>query len=272
MSAATVELVDGGVVLVVLNRPEQRNALSLELLREINSGLGRHLRRGKAKVVVLRGEGGYFCAGADLKEMAAARAQGSVGQKNLRRSMAELVYLCCNLRTLDIPTVALVQGGASGGGVGLLAACQWVIADENAKLCLPETKLGLFPFMISPLLIRRMGAVAFAEMALAAEPLSAAHAAKVGLVDEVVRELPEVRSLAAKRARPDTVWPNATTSGSDLAEDLAEVVQRFAEVPEHLRRAATRSALVERSMSLPIAMRTGAVELEGLVKDFGGTA
>src|SRR5262249_30847849 len=122
--AASVKLGEDGVLGIRLMRPEQRNALNLEMLQAINSGLGSALRSGGVRAVALMGSGGYFSAGADLKEMAQAREAGEEGRRSLRLAMAEMISLMTELRTLPCPTVALVEGGASGGGVGLLGACQ----------------------------------------------------------------------------------------------------------------------------------------------------
>jgi enoyl-CoA hydratase/carnithine racemase len=262
---ATVELLEGGVLDVRLARPEQRNALNVELLEAVNAGLGKHLRSGRVQAVVLQGSGGYFSAGADLKEMAEAREGGEEGRKRLRRAMSEFVYLMTELRTAPVPTVALVEGGASGGGVGLLGSCQWVVATRGAAFRLPEAQLGLFPYMISPVLIRRMGLQAFLRLTFEGRTLRADEAQQAGLVDELVEALPDPAAAAVGRsARPDTVWPTGPGAG-----DPAQALETWTQVPEPLQRAARTAVLLHDSMSLPIAMRTAAAELSTLVERLG---
>jgi enoyl-CoA hydratase/carnithine racemase len=260
---AEVKLDAGGVLTIWLQRPEQRNALNLEMLQAVNAGLGAALRKGGVLAVAVRGSGGYFSAGADLKEMAEAREAGEEGRRRLRQGMAEFVYLMTELRTLTCPTVALVQGGASGGGVGLLGSCQWVVATEDSRFRLPETGLGLFPYMISPVLIRRMGLAAFLRLAFEGRTIGAAEAQALGLVDEVVPELPEPASAALRTPRPEPVWPSGPSRDAETA------LASWASAPPHLLRAARAAALMDESMSLPIAMRTGALELSALVERLG---
>lgn len=261
---AIVESSSSGVVIILLNRPERRNALSLDLLRTVNDELGRRLRAGRVSAVVLRGAGGYFSAGADLQEMAAARGQGAEGRARLQRAMAELIYLMTNLHTLPLPTFALIDGGASGGGVGLAASCQWVIASAGAELRLPEATLGLFPFMIAPVLIRRLGLADFLRMALRGPALSAGQAAGLGLVDEVVARLPASEELGARQARPEPVWPPGPGE-----EDLSALLAEYSDCPAHLLEASRKAALLHSSMPLPLAMRTGALELGALLERAG---
>jgi methylglutaconyl-CoA hydratase len=273
---AQVDLHSNGVLGVRLQRPAQRNALNGELLTAVNQGIGPHLRAGGVHALVLQGDGGYFSAGADLQEMAEARAAGDEGRRRLRVAMNELVYLMTELRTLDLPTVALVEGGASGGGVGLLGSCQWVVARRDAKFRLPEAQIGLFPFMISPVLIRRMGLAGFLQMTFAGRAFGAAEAQQMGLVDELVDELPAPEEAASRAARPQSVWPEPPEPDAEAAGRRAraeeEALQAAAQAPPLLQRAARTAALLHRSMSLPIAMRTAAIELGALIERQGDEA
>ncbi len=262
--AVHVERLDSGVLCVTLQRPDQRNALNFELLGGMNRGVGRELRAGGVRAIVVRGAGGYFSAGADLKEMHEARTAGPEGRRRLELAMAELIYTMTNFATLRIPTIALVEGGASGGGVGLLASCQIVLVKEGAIFRLPETQIGLFPFMISPVLIRRMGFRSFLEMTLSGKRVLASEALELGLVDELVRELPDPSSLVERSARPWAVWPSR-----DGSDEVDAAVASYSSAPKHLLQAAAKAALMQRSMALPIAMRTGAIELQALVSKMG---
>ena len=181
-----------GVATVTLNRPEVNNAYNEALiqgLHEAMDALGRDVR-----VVLLKGAGKHFQAGADLKWIAAVGAQGEAENVAASRATAMAVY---RLNTLSVPTVALVQGGCFGGGTGVVAACDVVIAADNALFSIAETRWGLTAAIILPQLADAIGVRQVRRYALSGERFGAAEARRIGLVHEVV-PLAELASAGEK--------------------------------------------------------------------------
>lgn len=195
MSAATLKYVDlqggGRIASVTLNRPEAANSFNGELLVEL-TGLFRKVRdQADVRLLLLQGAGKHFSAGADLNWMKAAAALDHAG--NLKES-TKLLDMFESLATLEIPTVAVVHGAAFGGGVGLIAACDYAIATETAKICLSEVKIGLIPAVIAPYLARKMHAGSLMRLALSGRIFSGVEAREAGLVTVTTmeQELPQV--------------------------------------------------------------------------------
>lgn len=177
------EIDDDGVAWIVLTRPEVHNAFNDTLIGELAtvlSGLGTDDR---VRVVVLSAQGRSFSAGADLNWM--QRMADYSEEDNLKdaRALAELMRI---LNTLPKPTLAVVQGPAVGGGVGLVACCDIAIAAETANFCFSEVKLGLIPAVIAPYVIAAMGERAARRYFLSAETFGAREALALGLVHHVV--------------------------------------------------------------------------------------
>ncbi len=179
-----IEIVrDGAVARVWLDRPEQHNALSAELLSEI-SGTFRDLASDPAvRVVVLGGRGPSFCAGADIALMKAAA--GASFEQNLDDARL-LAGLFAAIADFPKPVVARVHGNVLGGGVGLVCACDIVVAADDARFGLTEVRLGILPAIISPYVIRRLGDARARELMLTGERFDAAAALRVELVHHVV--------------------------------------------------------------------------------------
>jgi methylglutaconyl-CoA hydratase len=172
-----------GVLTLTLNRPQVRNAFDDVLIAYLVATLKTAAVDPHVRAVVLRGNGAVFCAGADLQWM----------QRMVDYSYAEnvqdanqLAALMQALANLPQPTMVVIQGAAYGGGVGLAACCDLVIAEESAKFCLSEVKLGLIPAVISPFLLSRMGQKSFRRYAFTAEVFNATAAKAHNLVDECV--------------------------------------------------------------------------------------
>ncbi|MBK1665970.1 enoyl-CoA hydratase [Rhodospirillum rubrum] len=172
-----------GVVRLTLNRPEVRNAFDDRLIAELTEAVLRHGRDPAVRVIVLAAQGRAFSAGADLgwmRRMADfSRSENLIDALELAR-MLQVIDLCPK------PTVALVQGVAYGGGVGLVAACDIALAAEPALFCLSEVRLGLIPAVISPYVIRAIGPRACRRLFLTAETFGAQRALGLGLVSDVV--------------------------------------------------------------------------------------
>ena len=175
--------IDDAVATVTLNRPKVHNAFDDALIALLTRTLGALGARRDIRVVVLAGRGKFFCAGADLAYM--KRSAGFSEAENAADARA-LARLLVTLGGMEQPTVALVQGPAYGGGVGLVSACDIAIAAETASFGLTEVRLGLVPAVISPFVIRAIGESQSRRLVLTGERFGADRAARLGLVHEVV--------------------------------------------------------------------------------------
>jgi methylglutaconyl-CoA hydratase len=173
----------GAVEFLTLNRPDVRNALNDEVIAELAAwAAGIRDDRG-ARVAVLAGEGKTFSAGADVGWM--ARAARYTEEENLGDAN-RLSAMFASLDRLPIPLVGRVQGAALGGGVGLAAVCDVVVAEEGAVFGFTEVKLGILPAVISPFALAKIGQSAARELFLTGARFSAARAKEIGLVHRVV--------------------------------------------------------------------------------------
>lgn len=179
-----------GIGTLTLNRPERHNAFDDKLVLRLTEALRSLQENREVRVVRLAAAGRSFSAGADLNWM--RQMAGYSMQENLRdaKTTAELMRTLFRTRK---PTVAVVQGAVYGGGVGLVACCDIVVASTEASFCLSEVKLGLIPGVISPYVIGAIGRRATQRYMLSAERFDATEARELGLVHEVVD--------------PDDLWP-----------------------------------------------------------------
>jgi methylglutaconyl-CoA hydratase len=175
---------DGAVVRVTLNRPQVRNAFNETLIAELTAW-AEGVRGSGARVAILAGEGKVFSAGADLEWM--SRMAGASNEANVAdaRATAEMFEA---LNTVPIPLIGRVQGAALGGGVGLAAVCDIVVAASDAVFGFTEARLGIVPAVISPYAIARIGQSAARELFLTAARFPAERAKAIGLVHAVVPE------------------------------------------------------------------------------------
>lgn len=166
-----------------MNRPEQRNALSDELLAALETALDVLEADAATRVLVLAGRGPAFCAGGDLRKMEKA---AKMTKARSRREASRFAKLLLRMYAYPKPIVARVHGPAFAGGMGLVAACDLVVASQEAEFALPETRLGLVPAMISPYLVRAMGAAQARRYMLTGERLPAGEALRIGFVHQCV--------------------------------------------------------------------------------------
>lgn len=174
-----------GIVTLTLDRPEAKNALSAALVGELSAALETLAADATVRAVVLTGAGSVFCAGADVVEMRAAGAATPAENEADARRFAAMLE---RLERHPQPTLALVNGAAFGGAVGLIAACDIAVAASGARFSLSEVRLGLVPAMISPYVLRALGTREARRWCLTGEAMDAATARRVGLVHEVADE------------------------------------------------------------------------------------
>ena len=171
------------VATVTLNRPELRNAFNEQAIAELALAFDELGRNELVCAVVLAANGPAFCAGADLnwmKKMAGYSHDENHADALRLADMLRTIYLCPK------PTIAKVQGDCYAGGMGLVAACDIVVAAEGVNFCLSEVKLGLIPATISPYVIKAMGEQAARRYFITAERFDAAAAQRMGFAHEVV--------------------------------------------------------------------------------------
>lgn len=176
---------DGAVEYLQLNRPEVRNAFNEDVIAELIDWAGTaaaEATRG-LRVVVLSGAGKLFCAGADLTWMSKTVHYSEA--ENLRDAM-KMSRMFAALDELPIPLIARIHGAALGGGSGLAAVCDIVVADEACVFGFTEVKLGILPAVISPFALAKIGRSAARELFLTGARFTAARAKEVGLVHAVV--------------------------------------------------------------------------------------
>ena len=178
-----VTQVRAGVCTVLLDRPATRNAFNGDMLAALADALRAAEADDAVRVVVLAGSGKAFCAGADLGWMAAAAFEGEEANDRNARIMGGVFH---QLSACAKPTIARVHGPAMGGGVGLASACDFVVAGPEAFFALSEVRLGLVPGVISPFVVRRLGAARARAAFLLGGRISAADAYRLGLADVLV--------------------------------------------------------------------------------------
>jgi methylglutaconyl-CoA hydratase len=176
---------DGPVDTVILNRPEVRNAFNEQVVAELTTWADGAHAPGGPRVAVLAGAGKVFCAGADLEWMRAAAAR--THEENLGDATA-MARMFAALDTLPMPLIGRVHGAALGGGCGLAAVCDIVVAAEDAVFGFTEVKLGLVPAVISPYALAKIGRSAARELFVTGARFSAGRAREIGLAHAVVPE------------------------------------------------------------------------------------
>lgn len=240
--------VDGPAGTIILNRADKRNALSRELIAEIDQALGDFHQEKRVKAVVLTGSGSAFCAGMDLSEMlSTAQSENAHAQwqedASIYRDLLERMLL------FPKPIIAAVNGPAMAGGLGLVLASDLVVAANSAKFGLPEPKRGLVAGMVTPLLVFRVGAGQAARLLLTAEPIDTDTAERIGLIHYRVDE--------------HQVWARAVELANHCAQSAPEALQLTKRmlneiVGEHI------STLLTAGAAISATARTTEAAQEGL--------
>lgn len=179
---------DGFTLYIRLNRPEVRNAMSLRMVQELMAVFSAIADDTGVRAVVLRGNGGHFCAGGDIKDMAGARiqaAQSGDGEAyaTLNRAFGTLIT-----QVNKAPQVVIValEGAVLGGGFGLACVSDVAVAMDNTQFGLPETGLGVIPAQIAPFVVQRIGMTQARRLALLGARFNGAEALRLGIVHQVV--------------------------------------------------------------------------------------
>ena len=211
MPVLLVEKQTPQITVVTLNRPERRNALTIELLTELTAAINMISDEPHQRMLILRGAGAAFCTGLDLK---AATPQNA-------HATAELVAkTLLTLSQTHLVTIAAVQGAAVAGGAGIMSACDFVVAANGTKIGYPETRRGLVAGLVMTFLRRQVGERNMRELLLGSELIDAERAKQIGLVNRVVAQ-DDLMSEAQKFA--DCVLqgaPGALSQTKRLIEEL----------------------------------------------------
>jgi isohexenylglutaconyl-CoA hydratase len=170
---------EAGVLHVGLNRPECRNAMSLKMVEELRELLRSLRDPSEVRALVLRGNGGHFCAGGDIKDMATARAAGGEAFRVLNRAFGSLLQ---EAQALPQVLIVVLEGAVLGGGLGLACVSDIAIARQDAQFGLPETTLGVLPAQIAPFVAARIGLTQARRLALTGARFDGNEAARLGLV------------------------------------------------------------------------------------------
>lgn len=210
-----------GIATLTLNRPEQRNSLSMELMDELIGALARLREDAAIRAVILTAAGEKaFCAGGDLTGMA---GDGPYGGHLARRRYLELLEA---IQDAGKPVIAAVNGAALGGGLGLALACDLAVCADTAAFGTPEVRVGLFPMMVTALLVRHVGPKQAMELALTGERIDAARALALGLVNRVVPGADLIRTARDLAGNVSDLSPAVLRLGREAVYTAADMAYR----------------------------------------------
>jgi methylglutaconyl-CoA hydratase len=206
-----------GVATLTLSRPEKHNALSGLLIAALSDAAGQLGRDPAVRAVVLTGAGGSFCAGGDLAWM---RAQVEADRTTRIAEARRLAAMLAALNDVPKPLIGRINGAAFGGGVGLISVCDVVVAAEEARFGLTETRLGLIPATISPYLVARIGEGRARSVSLSGKRFDAEEAAALGLVHRIVPQESLDAAVEAEAAACLAAGPGAVAASKALVRSL----------------------------------------------------
>jgi methylglutaconyl-CoA hydratase len=212
---------EGAVEYLTLNRPEVRNAFNADMIGEIADWAAQIAAgAGGLRAVVMSGAGKAFCAGGDAAWMAQTVAYSD--EENVRDARA-LAGMFRAIDSLPVPVLGRVHGAAMGGGAGLAAVCDIVVAAEDATFGFTEVKLGLIPAVVSFFLLQKIGRSAARELFLTGARFPAARAYEIGLVHAVVPAAELDATVAGYLAELATGGPEAIATAKSLIRDVAGI-------------------------------------------------
>ena len=223
---------EGGVLFVTINRPESRNAMSLKMVHELRAVFAHLHTQPQVRALVMRGAGGHFCAGGDIKDMAGARSKGVEAFRELNRAFGSMLE---EAQQIPQVLVAVLEGAVLGGGFGLACVSDIAIASAEAKFGLPETTLGILPAQIAPFVVKRVGLTQARRLALTAARFNGAEAERLGLVHYSEADTGAVETRLQQvlsQVRQCAPQANALTKALLLAsetEPLGSLLDRAAE-------------------------------------------
>lgn len=204
-----------GVTHVTLNRPDVHNAFNEGMIGDLKDAFDDLGKQDGVRVIVLRGAGPSFCAGADLNWMRRAAEQDEEMNRDDAKAMADMF---AEINTCPKPVIGLVHGGVFGGGVGLAACCDVVIAAQGTQFGLTEVRLGLIPAVIAPYVLAKTGLAAARRYMLSGERFDVSAAWRMGLVHDVAEDLDAAAAPLITAFREAA--PGAIADIKDLLADI----------------------------------------------------
>jgi len=212
MSVVLIEKQSPQITVLTLNRPERRNALTLELLTQLSAAIRTASDDSQTRVIILRGAGAAFCTGLDLKEAA---------DQTKAHATAEMVArTLITVSQTHLVTIAAVHGAAVAGGAGIMSACDFVVAAERTKIGYPEVRRGLVAGLVMTFLRRQVGERNMRELLLGSELIETERAKQIGLVNRVV---PQANVMSEAMSFAKSVLqgaPEAVVQTKRLIEEL----------------------------------------------------
>jgi len=208
---------DGPVVRINLNRPERHNALVPELILELDQALDEISAKEELKFMVLSGNGRSFCAGADLNWFSGAEDRTAEQNATQYKQLADVL-----LKLYQLPqiTIATVRGNVFGGGIGLMATCDFVLADISTRFMFSEVKLGLLPATILPFVAKRLSVQNLRKWILTGNLFIATEAHQAGLVDQLCEEDQMEANLNGFLALFDAASPSAIKKAKQMINQV----------------------------------------------------
>ena len=213
-----VEVDARGIVSLVLNRPEKRNALSAEMIAELSEFAARAREERDWRAIILSGAGEVFCAGGDLEWM---RQQMNADRQTRMVEARKLATMLNLLNSLPLPLIGGIHGSAFGGGVGMASVCDVAFATPECLFGLTETRLGIIPATIGPYVIARMGEGRARRIFMSARRFDSAEAVDLGLVSQVVERSALMKAATQEAERYLATAPGAVASAKALARSLS---------------------------------------------------
>lgn len=230
----------GPILYLWLNRPETRNALSADMVREIQATFDAIADDHNVRVVVIRGAGGTFCAGGNIKNMSEAGAPPTPGVVDeLKAGNLRYGAMLLSIDEARQAVIAVVEGAAMGGGIGFASVADVTLAAANAEFAMTEVMLGIVPAAISPFVVRRIGLTAARRFGVSGAKLNGAEARALGFAHEVAADTPALEALLTAtinqilRCAPDAVAEtkrlmHRAASGMPMTELLERAADSFA--------------------------------------------
>ncbi|HET8937476.1 MAG TPA: enoyl-CoA hydratase-related protein [Polyangiales bacterium] len=203
-----------GVIHVTLQRPDVRNAMNGEMVDELRAVLSLAEQRRDVRALVLRGAGGNFSAGADLKDLSRAQSAAPPGHDPVSEWNAAFGRLCTAYACTEVPVVVALEGAVMGGGFGLACVADVVLAASSAVFRLPETSLGLLPAQIAPFMLARLGYSETKRLSVTGGKIDAQEALTIRLVHSVHDDLDAAVSSTLEKIR--ACAPEATRATKRL--------------------------------------------------------
>ena len=228
------------IATLTLNRPDRRNALNADLLTSLITHLNDCAANKAISAVILTGSGQDFCSGGDLSPPSGDDESGLL---SLHAGRGQFIAVFDAMQRLGKPLIAKVQGRAFAGGLGIMLACDMVVASTNATFCTPEVKVGLFPMMIMALIFRNIGRKKGMELILTGDVLSAQDAEHIGLINRVVppEQLDDATNALARKVA--SYSPAVLRLGRDAFYETQDMA--FPQALQYLRSQLTLNTLTE---------------------------